>query len=256
VPEKQPEAVLVERLASKAEGVARASEEGAVRSRGPRSEISDWGSIALNGAQDRNGDNGASGPDLKERYVAYLAAVEQLREEPFWDNTIELYELERQSELLGESLEATPTARPAKNSPEDLAEDIDDLFEIMYRRIERRSLDSPLIATGFVLRELKAVDTKILSAILCVSPATVDAWRQTGVSDTDEAARSDRLVLVGQLVYDLRHTYTSEGIGLWFSRERPQLDGQTPLEVLDNDLELASPVLRSLARGGRGQLAS
>jgi hypothetical protein len=48
---------------------------------------------------------------------------------------------------------------------------------------------------------------------------------------------------------------TPVGLVMWFDAPRTQLQGRTPLQVLDEHEAMAHELLVSLARGARGQLA-
>ena len=63
-----------------------------------------------------------------------------------------------------------------------------------------------------------------------------------------------RITLIGQLIYEVRNSTTPHGILMWFDRQREQLGGRTPRELLDADLSEATARLVPLARGGRAQL--
>jgi hypothetical protein len=49
---------------------------------------------------------------------------------------------------------------------------------------------------------------------------------------------------------------TPRGVVMWFKRGRPQLEGRTPLELIEADADTAAESLRPLARGVRGQLGT
>ena len=64
------------------------------------------------------------------------------------------------------------------------------------------------------------------------------------------------MVVLAQVLTYLRASITPAGLVMWFDAPRHQLDGATPLELLDEDEANARERLLSLARGARGQLAS
>jgi hypothetical protein len=66
----------------------------------------------------------------------------------------------------------------------------------------------------------------------------------------------ERTVLIAKLVHQLRDGWTAQGVIHWFSRQRYQLENRTPLELIDEDLQAATEILLSLARGGRAQVAT
>ena len=65
---------------------------------------------------------------------------------------------------------------------------------------------------------------------------------------------SARLQLVARMVAILRHAWTDRGVFAWFQKPRQELDGQAPIELLD-DPERERDLL-VLARAGRVQGAS
>ena len=84
-----------------------------------------------------------------------------------------------------------------------------------------------------------------------VSAKTIGAWR----AGSRVTRNAERVVLVAHVITYLRASLTPAGLVQWFSAPRHQLDGRTPLELLDGDLAPAREALISLARGARGQLA-
>lgn len=63
-----------------------------------------------------------------------------------------------------------------------------------------------------------------------------------------------QLTLAARLVKLLRYTWNPEGVIAWFDRERPELDGQAPIDVApDAGFE---DLLLALARRGRAQHAA
>lgn len=62
---------------------------------------------------------------------------------------------------------------------------------------------------------------------------------------------SPRLQLVARLVAILRHAWTDRGVHAWFERPRPELDGKSPVDLLDEPDRERDLLL--LARAGRVQ---
>jgi hypothetical protein len=60
-----------------------------------------------------------------------------------------------------------------------------------------------------------------------------------------------RLQVVARLVATLRHGWTDHGVYAWFSRERLELGGHAPIDLLD-DTDREQDLLL-IARGGRVQ---
>jgi hypothetical protein len=128
-----------------------------------------------------------------------------------------------------------------------------DLLKLMQRRIEHADLDKPTEAAKFVAGTLADLDDREIAPLLGVDPKTVANWRQGKVGAVRK--NPDRVVLVAQLLYELRSSWTSRGLLMWFSSEHPQL-GRPPIELMAEDLGRHAETLRSLARAERGQLGA
>jgi hypothetical protein len=97
-------------------------------------------------------------------------------------------------------------------------------------------------------QSLPSVRQADLAELLAVDPRTVRRWSaQAGTPD-------HRLQLVARLVAVLRHAWTAKGVLAWFHRGRRDLDGQAPIELLDDPG--AEQALLSAARSGRNQYAT
>ena len=128
-----------------------------------------------------------------------------------------------------------------------------DLLKLMQRRLEHADLDRPTEAAKFVAATLGDVDDREIATLLGVDPKTVANWRGGKVAAVRK--NPDLVVLVAQLLYELRSSWTSRGLLMWFYSEHPQL-GRPPLDLMREDLGRYSETLRSLARAERGQLGS
>jgi hypothetical protein len=128
-----------------------------------------------------------------------------------------------------------------------------DLLKLMQRRIEHADLDKPTEAAKFVASTLSDLDDREIAPLLGVDPKTVANWREGKVGAVRK--NPDRVVLVAQLLYELRSSWTSRGLLMWFSSEHPQL-GRPPIELMAEDLGRHAETLRSLARAERGQLGA
>ncbi|MDO8185049.1 hypothetical protein Q5424_02875 [Conexibacter sp. JD483] len=142
---------------------------------------------------------------------------------------------------------------------QDAAGDVE-LHQLMMRdvlaRIERRllhdELDDPRAAVDFVLATLKRIPAGDLARLLGVSTKTIGAWR----AGRPVTRNGERAVVLAQLLSYLRQSLTPLGIVLWFDAERDQLDGRTPLQLIEErGVASAHAPLVALARGSRGQLA-
>lgn len=87
-----------------------------------------------------------------------------------------------------------------------------------------------------------------LAKLVGISPRQLLRWR------TDGGDPSRRLLLVVKLVALLHRAWTPEGVVAWFDRSRADLDGQRPVDVLD-DAEYEQRLL-SAVRQGRAQHGS
>lgn len=56
--------------------------------------------------------------------------------------------------------------------------------------------------------------------------------------------------MVAELVVELRTAMTARGVRMWFDNPVPQLDGRSPLEVLEEGDLRAQAELLEFARGG------
>lgn len=92
---------------------------------------------------------------------------------------------------------------------------------------------------------------KSLAELLGVSVRQLQRWLAADgpAPAADDAAR---IRLVGQLVNQLRHTFTGPGVLAWFNRDHPVL-GRRPVDLLDDPL--AYPRLLDAATAARAMTA-
>lgn len=119
------------------------------------------------------------------------------------------------------------------------------------RRLEHESLDDPQAAARAIFATLASINVGDLARLLGVSTKTVNTWKAGGAV----SRKTGRVVLLAQLLTYLRSSMTPVGVMMWFEAPRPQLGGQTPLELLNENEAAARDELVPLARGARGQLA-
>ena len=94
-------------------------------------------------------------------------------------------------------------------------------------------------------RSLPGVRQADIAELLAVDPRTIRRW-------TSEAGEAEhRLQLVARLVAVLRHAWTPKGMLAWFHRPRRDLDGKSPIDLLDDPSSERS--LLSAARSSRTQ---
>lgn len=153
---------------------------------------------------------------------------------------------------LRRAIEAAPDGADPGGAIELATLMIGDVVRRVDRRLEHDALDEPRAAADFVFATLPSAGAGDLGRLLGVSTKTVGAWR----AGRPVTRNADRVVLVAQVLTHLRASMTPRGVVLWFEAPRAQLDGRTPLELLDQDGPAAArEPLTALARGLRGQLA-
>lgn len=181
-------------------------------------------------------------------------AIRKFANSPEWrDHPVVLDLLDRTFEL-EIAIERDPTGEDPSWRLREIRDEIVDILATLRRELEHREIDDTAGAVGFLFLELAGVRQADLGELLGVDPRTLRSWRaRRPIAVKRNPAR---VVLVAQLVYDLRHSMTPQGILQWFKRSRPQLDNRAPLEILELDVAEASETLRSLARGARGQLGT
>lgn len=194
----------------------------------------------------------------EERRAAYREVRDRIREiaaHPDWRHhplTLELldavFELEAR-------LEADPTGEDADWRVMEAVDRLRDLLATIEREVEHGHLDDPTAAARFVLDALAGVDRGVVARLLGVDARTLRTW-QRALPRQMRRDNQARVVLVAQLVYELRRSMHPAGIARWFEREHPQLGGRSPLALIAEDPAEAEAVLRPFARGVRGQLAA
>lgn len=153
---------------------------------------------------------------------------------------------------LRRAIDADPDARDERGEVELAALKMADVARRIGRRLEHSELDDPRAAADFIFDTLRGVGVTDLARLLGVSTKTVNAWKAGG----PVTRNGRRVVVLAQLLTYLRASMTPAGLIMWFDAPRGQLDGSTPLELLDEDEAKAREPLLSLARGARGQLAA
>lgn len=155
----------------------------------------------------------------------------------------------RLNEELPPALEAEAVAE-ARGIIVDALHDLDDVEETRpwdtvevfvlkteaIRHIVRDALDGHVGSDGEdagalarTLQEwLPRVTQREQARLVDISPRQLQRWKRAGGEPTR------RLLLVVQLVALLRRAWTPEGIVAWFDRERRDLDGERPMDVLDD----------------------
>jgi uncharacterized protein (DUF2384 family) len=101
------------------------------------------------------------------------------------------------------------------------------------------------------MAEVLTTPQKTLAELLGVSVRQLQRWL---AQDGPEPAADDaaRIRVVGQVVNQLRHSFTGPGVVAWFYREHPVL-GRRPIELLDDPL--CYPQLLGAATAARAMTA-
>lgn len=94
-------------------------------------------------------------------------------------------------------------------------------------------------------RSLGGVRQADIAGLLAVDPRTIRRW------SAEPGEPTHRLALVAGLVAVLRHAWTPKGILAWFHRNRRDLQGRPPIELLDEPG--SERALLSAARSSRNQ---
>lgn len=92
--------------------------------------------------------------------------------------------------------------------------------------------DVPVGAVLARTAEVLAAPQKTLAGLLGVSVRQLQRWLAND-GPTPAADDAARIRVVGQVVNQLRHTFTGPGVVAWFYREHPVL-GRCPVELLDD----------------------
>jgi transcriptional regulator with XRE-family HTH domain len=126
------------------------------------------------------------------------------------------------------------------------------VVQAMLRQIDHEAIDDPVYAAKLVIEEFRHIEAREVARLLGVTPKSVANWRRGRVEQIKR--NPARISLIGQLVSELRNSWTPRGVLMWFDAPREQLRGRTPRELIDADVANATRRLVPLARGGRAQL--
>jgi hypothetical protein len=92
------------------------------------------------------------------------------------------------------------------------------------------SLDGSPMPAEEVRSLASALEPALVARLVGVSPVTVNRWLRR--ERTAEGMHAARLHWLSGVVADLRTAYNELGTRRWFQRARPQLDGQSPADLL------------------------
>ncbi len=194
---------------------------------------------------------------IAERWKAYKSwrmIVRRMVAEPEWSDNPVAQELLDQTLELEERLEQDESGMDPEWRVKEIVDHIGDLVSTLAREVDHDRLDQAPTAAQFALQALAGIDQAELAELFGVDVRTIRAWK-AGKAKTIRK-NPERVTLIAQLIYDLRRAMTPRGIVMWFKRSRQQLAGRSPLELIDENTDTAEEMLRPLARGVRGQLAS
>lgn len=116
------------------------------------------------------------------------------------------------------------------------------------REQERHAqIEEPSAALTFLDASLDGWSADDLAQVVGAQPRVLTNWR----SGTRPRPKSrERLLLVTELVADLRTAMTARGVRMWFDNPVPQLDNRSPQQLLDEDVAKHRTALLEFVRGG------
>jgi len=189
--------------------------------------------------------------------------------------------LDRWRHTAGRLSEAIDRSAPVSLDAEQLAEIRGELLEIL-QGVANGDPERPLDSVETALLSLEAIRHVVRDALDRQAPGEGDARAllqgleqalprvgrreladllgtserslQRILASAAPVEPSRRLQLVARLVSLLRRGWTPEGVIAWFHRPRPELDGESAIEALD-DANLEQDIL-AIARHGRAQHGS
>ncbi|MDA8038091.1 MAG: hypothetical protein M0Z69_02825 [Actinomycetota bacterium] len=110
------------------------------------------------------------------------------------------------------------------------------------------SEEAPVLEVlGTLVATLRAPQPE-LARLLGISTRQLQRWL-AGNGAAPSCHEEARVRMVAQLVNQLRHVYTAQGVPAWFEYRGPEM-GATPLELLEDPINF--PELLAAARGARG----
>jgi hypothetical protein len=155
-------------------------------------------------------------------------------------------------EDLRSAIEADPDALDVEWKEREALMRMRVVMQAMVRQLDHEAIDDPVVAARLVAEALGEVEPAAVARLLGISTKSLDNWRRGRVGQIKR--NPQRVVLIGQLVYELRDGMTPRGVLMWFDAPREQWGERTARELIDADVGDAASKLLPLARGGRGQL--
>lgn len=108
-------------------------------------------------------------------------------------------------------------------------------------------IEKPSEALAFLDSSLDGWTADDLARVVGAQPRVLTNWRS---GTQPRPAARERLLLVTELVADLRTTMTARGVRMWFDNPVPQLDDRSPQQLLDEDVAGHRTALLAFVRGG------
>ncbi len=146
----------------------------------------------------------------------------------------------------------------AEREPERPLDTIDSLLihAEQLRHLVRDAMDGHVDGAGQNSKEVMESLRRVLPSVRQVELAALlgRSQRQVQRWATQEGTPTRRLELVARIAALLKHSWTEDGVVAWFFRPRPDLQGKTPVDLLDDANR--EPDLLMAARRGRAQHGS
>jgi hypothetical protein len=163
--------------------------------------------------------------------AARLAAVAEVL--GLWKPTEPIERLD--ADLFEDVLASLASAGVASFAPLEWHQYADKDGETLATWIDQ--IRSELAASPVPDHELPVIDGmlggEVLARLIGVAPSSLRRYNAGQREVPDSVAA--RAHLVALIVADLAGSYNDRGIRRWFDRPRPQLDGQSPAEILHDD---------------------
>ena len=116
------------------------------------------------------------------------------------------------------------------------------------RQQERHAqIEEPSEALDYLDSSLAGWTADELARVVGAQPRVLSNWRS---GTQPRPAARERLLLVTELVADLRTSMTARGIRMWFDNPVPKLDNRSPQQLLDEDAAGHRTALVEFVRGG------
>lgn len=108
-------------------------------------------------------------------------------------------------------------------------------------------IEKPSEALDYLDSSLDGWTADDLARVVGAQPRVLTNWRS---GTQPRSAARERLMLVTELVADLRNTMTARGVRMWFDNPVPKLGNRSPQQLLDEDAAGHRTALVEFVRGG------